>query len=141
MPRAVYRAIYDAIGNPDFFLRAPDPVRLGQTAGVGSHAPPPGQYLQVLVGFGASGRRSPSCDDDPRFHWWITPPSCPPPAYSLLPLLHSSRFFLLQVTEGSPAGRVRVSESAVCCCGCAEWSPAMSTSGGDVELRVQAGRR
>ena len=48
---------------------------------------------------------------------------------------------LLWVAKSSPGGRVRVSESAVCCCGCAEWSPAMSTSGGDVELRVQAGRR
>ena len=45
---------------------------------------------------------------------------------------------LLWVAKSSPGGRVRVSESAVCCCGCAQWSPAMSTSGGDVELRVQA---
>ena len=34
---------------------------------------------------------------------------------------------------------MRVSESAVCCCGCAEWSPAMSTSGSVVGLRVRAG--
>ena len=31
-----------------------------------------------------------------------------------------------------------MSDSAVWCCGCAEWSPAMSTVGGDVRLRVRA---
>jgi hypothetical protein len=31
-----------------------------------------------------------------------------------------------------------VSDSAVWCCGCAEWSPVMSTVGGDVRLRVRA---
>ena len=33
---------------------------------------------------------------------------------------------------------MRVPDSAVWCCGCAEWSPAMSTGGGDVWLRVRA---
>ena len=33
---------------------------------------------------------------------------------------------------------MRVSDSAVWCCGCAEWSPVMSTVGGDVRLRVRA---
>ena len=31
-----------------------------------------------------------------------------------------------------------MSDSAVWCCGCAEWSPAMSTGGGHVRLRVRA---
>ena len=33
---------------------------------------------------------------------------------------------------------MRVSDSAVWCCGCAEWSAAMSYGGGDVRLRVRA---
>ena len=31
-----------------------------------------------------------------------------------------------------------MSDSAVWCCGCAEWSAAMSYGGGDVRLRVRA---
>ena len=31
-----------------------------------------------------------------------------------------------------------MSDYAVRCCGCAEWSPVMSTVGGDVRLRVRA---
>ena len=31
-----------------------------------------------------------------------------------------------------------MSDAAVWCCGCAEWSPVMSTVGGDVRLRVRA---
>ena len=31
-----------------------------------------------------------------------------------------------------------MSDSAVWCCGCAEWSPAMSYGGGDVQLRARA---
>ena len=69
---------------------------------------------------------------------------CHPARLQLIPC-HPCRaapaVLLLWVAKNSSGGRVRVSESAVCCCGCAEWSPAMSTSGGDVELRVQAGRR
>jgi hypothetical protein len=33
-----------------------------------------------------------------------------------------------------------VSDYAVRCCGCAEWSPVMSTVGGDVRLRVPIDR-
>ena len=30
-----------------------------------------------------------------------------------------------------------MSDAAVWCCGCAEWSPAMSYGGGDVQLRAR----
>ena len=33
---------------------------------------------------------------------------------------------------------MRVSDSAVWCCGCAEWSPVMSTVGGNMRLRARA---
>ena len=37
-----------------------------------------------------------------------------------------------------PGGRGGLSDSAVWCCGCAEWSPAMSYGGGDVQPRAFA---
>ena len=88
VPRAVYNCIYDAIGNRVTSGRsgAGVPGMPGDLAilymlrwmrtGLGA------DQFEDQVGYSGStlAARSPSCDDDPRFHWWITPATCPPPA-------------------------------------------------------------
>eukprot|EP01047_Picozoa_sp_COSAG01_P101119 COSAG01_NODE_30893_length_607_cov_4.236220_1_plen_91_part_00 len=62
----------------------------------------------------------------------------PSASHSRLCLPRNVFCLMLSLTDGSPGGRLRMSDSAVWCCGCEEWSPAMSTGGGDEQLRVRA---